>query len=272
MKKARMLIQAGDVYTPKFFEEFQEEYEEYVNCCIRDLQGGLYVVTNCDNAKERMVIGNPMEQKVSCDCRKFETHGILCCHAFKVLDVMNIKLIPEHYILKRWTRDARLGSNKDWQGKHVELDVKADFMKRYNELCPRMIRLINKASGDHETYTFLSKVSEESNKIIDDILAKRRVDGESSGVVHVSISIANDEIEKNVDTVGGAAGIKKRDCSHNKKKRPKYWVEKLTRKRKTYSNKKRQPSHVSLSSIYTILDIFIIYLTFLILWCSNKQC
>jgi hypothetical protein len=91
------------------------------------------------------------------------------------------------------------------------------------------------------------------------------VDGESSGVVHVSISIANDEIEKNVDTVGGAAGIKKRDCSHNKKKRPKSWVEKLTRKRKAYSNKKRQSSQVSLSSICTIFDIFIIYLTFLIL-------
>jgi hypothetical protein len=229
------------------------------------LKEGLYAVTNYDNAKERIVMGNIKEQRVYCDCRKFETHGILCSHALKVLDVMNIKLIPEHYILKRWTRDARLGSNKDWQGKHVELDVKADFMKRYNELCPRMIRLINKASGDHETYTFLSKVSEESNKIIDDILAKRRVDGESSGVVHVSISIANDEIEKNVDTVGGAAGIKKRDCSHNKKKRPKSWVEKLTRKRKAYSNKKRQSPQVSLSSICTIFDIFIIYLTFLIL-------
>ncbi|KAK2414888.1 hypothetical protein QL285_037425 [Trifolium repens] len=116
-------------------------------------------------------------------------------------------------------------------------------MKRYNELCPRMIKLINKASCDHETYTFLSKVSEESNKIIDDILEKRRVDGESSGVVHVSISIANDEIENNVENVGVPAGIKKRDCSHNKKKRPKSWVEKLARKRKAYSNKKRQPSH-----------------------------
>ncbi|WJX88171.1 hypothetical protein P8452_70284 [Trifolium repens] len=203
---SRMLVQAANAYTPKIFEEFQEEYVEYQDTCIKELKEGLYVVTNYDNAKERIVMGNIKEQR-------------------------------------RWTRDARLGSNKDWQGKHVELDVKADFMKRYNELCPRLIKLINKASGDHETYTFLSKVSEESNKIIDDILAKRRVDGESSGVVHVSISIANDLIENNVDTVGGAAGIKKRDCSHNKKKRPKSWVEKLNRKRKAYSNKKGQSSH-----------------------------
>ncbi|CAJ2663636.1 unnamed protein product [Trifolium pratense] len=245
MNNARMLVQAGKVYTPKIFEEFQAEYQEYQDTCIKEVKEGLYVVTNYDNAKERMVMGNIQEQGVSCDCRKFETHEILCSHALKVLDVMNIKLIPEHYILKRWTRDARLGSNKDWQGKHVELDVKADFMKRYNELCPRMIKLINKASVDHETYTFLSKVSEESNKIIDDILEKKHVDKEASGVVHVSISIANDEIENNVDTVGGAADIKKRDCSHKKKKRAKSWVERLHRKRKTClsSNKKRQSSH-----------------------------
>ncbi|XP_058785000.1 protein FAR1-RELATED SEQUENCE 5-like [Vicia villosa] len=191
MKKARMLIQAGSVYTPRIFEEFQEEYEEYQDTCVKDLKGGLFVVTNYDNTKERIVMGDPMEQKVSCACRKFETHGILCSHALKVLDVMNIKLIPEQYILKRWTRGARLGSNQDWDGRHVELDMKAHFMKRYNELCPRMIKLTNRASESHETYTFLSKVYEESSKIIDDMLAKEYVDEKSSGMVHVSISTSS---------------------------------------------------------------------------------
>ncbi|PNX83162.1 protein FAR1-related sequence 5-like [Trifolium pratense] len=37
--KARMLIHAGDVYTPRIFQEFQEEYEQYQNCYIKDLQG-----------------------------------------------------------------------------------------------------------------------------------------------------------------------------------------------------------------------------------------
>jgi len=112
MKKACMLIQAAN-YTPRIFEEFQEEYEEYQVTCIKNLKEGLYAITNYDNLKERIVIGNPIEQKVSCDCHKFETHVILCSHALKVLDVINIKLIPETYILKRWTRDARLGSDQD---------------------------------------------------------------------------------------------------------------------------------------------------------------
>ncbi|XP_024625265.1 protein FAR1-RELATED SEQUENCE 5-like [Medicago truncatula] len=242
MKKARMLVQAGNVYTPKIFEEFQEEYEEYQDTCIKVLKEGLYAVTNYDNVKERTVMGNPMEQKVSCDCRRFETHGILCSHALKVLDGMNIKLIPEHYILKRWTREARLGSNQDWKGMHVELDMKAHFMKRYSELCPPAIKLANRASESHETYTFLSKVYEESSKIVEDMLANKCVDGESSGMVQVTISLGNDKTQNNVETVVKAKGIKKLDCSRSTKKRAKSWVEKDSKKRNKYiqSQKKRK--------------------------------
>ncbi|CAL5201418.1 unnamed protein product [Lathyrus oleraceus] len=211
MKRAPMLVQAGSIYTPTIFEEFQEEYEEYLGTCVKNLDEGLYVVTNYDNSKERMVIGNLEDQKVVCDCHKFETYGILCSHAIKVLDVLNIKLIPQHYILKRWTRDARLGSNPDLKRQHIELDIKAHFMERYNELCPRMVKLINKASESHETYTFLSKVYEESDKTIDDMSAKRFVGGESLEMRHASISIGNEKINNNVETVDvdGEKSIKK---------------------------------------------------------------
>ncbi|WJX50229.1 hypothetical protein P8452_36563 [Trifolium repens] len=77
----------------------------------------------------------------------------------------------------------------------------------------------------------MSKVCEESNKIIDDMLAKKYVDGELDGEVHVSISIGNDEID-NVDTVGMARGIKARHCSRKGRKRVLSWVEKLAKKTK----------------------------------------
>ena len=143
IKKARMLVQAGSIYTPKISEEFQEEYEEFIGTCIKNLNDGLYIVINDDDNKERKVIGSFEDQKVACDCRKFETNGMLCSHALKVLDAMNIKLIHSHYILKRWTSEARSGSNRDWKGHHIELDIKAQFMKRYNDLCTRMVKLTN---------------------------------------------------------------------------------------------------------------------------------
>jgi hypothetical protein len=95
----------------------------------------------------------------------------------------------------------------------------------------------------------MSKVCEESNKIIDDMLAKKYVDGELDGEVHVSISIGNDEID-NVATVGMARGIKAQDCSRKGKKRALSWVEKLARKTKRYSQKKKKTQSVSVSFFY----------------------
>jgi hypothetical protein len=63
-----------------------------------------------------------------------------------------------------------------------------------------MLKLTNRASESHETYTYLSKVYEESSKIVDDMLTKKYVDGESSGMVH--------EIENHVDTARVAKGIR----------------------------------------------------------------
>ena len=240
IKKARMLVQAGNIYTPKIFEEFQEEYEEFLDTCIKNLNDGLYIVINDDDNKERKVIGSFEDQKVACDCRKFETHGILCSHALKVLDAMNIKLIPSHYILKRWTREARSGSNRDWKGHHIDLDIKAHFMKRYNDLCPRMVKLTNRGSETHETYRFLSKVYEESSKIVEDMLANKRTGGESIGTCHVSISITNGEIDNNVNTTVSVEpkAIKKKECSCKSNKRPKSWKEKLDRKKKACISRK----------------------------------
>ena len=51
---------------------------------------------------------------------KFSFVGILCSHALKILDKKNVKRIPAHYVLKRWTQDANVGSIKDYRG----IDVK----------------------------------------------------------------------------------------------------------------------------------------------------
>jgi len=69
--------------------------------------------------EEHIAIGDPLNQPVSCSCGMFNRTGILCAHGLKVLDLMNIKILPTHYILKRWTRQARHGSIQDRQGRNV---------------------------------------------------------------------------------------------------------------------------------------------------------
>jgi hypothetical protein len=45
--------------------------------------------------------------EISCGCRKFERMGLLCSHALKVFTLQNVNTIPEKYVLKRSTKDAR---------------------------------------------------------------------------------------------------------------------------------------------------------------------
>ncbi|KAF5824312.1 putative transcription factor FAR family [Helianthus annuus] len=44
---------------------------------------------------------------VTCSCAKFETFGMLCKHILYILKKRNVETLPDHYILPRWTLDAR---------------------------------------------------------------------------------------------------------------------------------------------------------------------
>lgn len=107
-----LLKRARDVYTPKIFELFQQEYEKSLNVVVNvcSESGTLFEYKVCMYRQEReyKVIFNSSDDTVVCSCMKFEFMGFLCSHALKVLDYRNIKLVPEKYILKRWTKEARV--------------------------------------------------------------------------------------------------------------------------------------------------------------------
>ncbi|KAK7266866.1 hypothetical protein RIF29_19524 [Crotalaria pallida] len=105
------LKHARDPYTPKVFELFQKQYEVSLNLVIKDCieNGSLYnyKVSVYEQVREYSVIFDLSYETITCSCMKFEYMGVLCSHALKVLDYMNIKIVPALYILKRWTKNAR---------------------------------------------------------------------------------------------------------------------------------------------------------------------
>ncbi|XP_028772408.1 protein FAR1-RELATED SEQUENCE 5-like [Neltuma alba] len=107
-----LLKHARDPYTPKIFELFQKEYETCLNLVIKHCSesGSLYryKVSIYEHVREYTVTFDSSNETVSCTCMKFESMGVLCSHALKVLDYRNIRILPSLYILKRWTKDARL--------------------------------------------------------------------------------------------------------------------------------------------------------------------
>ncbi|XP_043710181.1 protein FAR1-RELATED SEQUENCE 1-like [Telopea speciosissima] len=123
-----------------------------------------YVVVVEDVDEEFHVICNPFEPMIVCSCRKFETYGVLCSHAPKILDVLDIKKIPESYVLRRWTRGVRNIEVEDIQRKLVKENMKLDYTQRYNVLCPLYIKLISQASTSNEGYTLDHKNAHELSK------------------------------------------------------------------------------------------------------------
>ncbi|KAJ4764929.1 Protein FAR1-RELATED SEQUENCE 5 [Rhynchospora pubera] len=49
-------------------------------------------------------------QRFSCNCKGFEYEGLLCSHAIKVMQHVGFLHLPDHYVLKRWTKDANVVS------------------------------------------------------------------------------------------------------------------------------------------------------------------
>lgn len=95
------------------------------------------------------------------------------------------------------------------------------------------VKLTNRASESHETYTFLYKVYEESNKMINDMLAKKSMEGKTIGMYNISIRTLLILLKQKEP---------KKIYSYRSKKRPKSWNEKLAIKRKeNASRKKKKP-------------------------------
>jgi zinc finger SWIM domain-containing protein 3 len=139
---APILVQTSKIYTPAIFQAFQAEYEKSLAAYIIDSNGSTEfsiaigaLGESSRPEEERIIIINLADQTVTCSCKLFQRIGILCRHALKGLDLMNIKLLPERYILKRWTRGARSQTIQDMHGKKIVENPKLATTIRYKNLC-----------------------------------------------------------------------------------------------------------------------------------------
>ncbi|KAF3946630.1 hypothetical protein CMV_027126 [Castanea mollissima] len=221
-----MLIQAAHIYTPKLFLKFQEQYEEFQGAFVKERvernASHEYIVSIYGKPKDRRVIWNPFEKIVSCSCRKFERGGILCSHALKILDVMDIKVLPEKYILKRWTKDAKNEIVQDFNGRDIKSDTKLEVTTRYKFLGPMYVKLIARASECEEAYELALGSYNELSKKIDDILRKK------SNPCQVDINQENSSDEM---TTISAKGLKKKQGCKGRR-RIKSCLEKPKKKKK----------------------------------------
>ena len=171
----RILRHAAKIYTPAVFKVFQEQVMQTLNCDLfycGDVDAEkVYKIKVCGRKNEHIVKFSTLGGQVNCSCKKFEFVGILCCHALKILDINNIKKIPEQYILKRWTMDAKVLHIKSNSETHE--DPKTKLSQCRKELSRMFLKLAARAAESDETYLMAVSNAERLAEDVEKSLGKR---------------------------------------------------------------------------------------------------
>jgi hypothetical protein len=147
--------QAANLYTRKVFLKFQDELVEtfvYTANIIEgdDVNSTFKVAKFEDVHKAYTVAFNHAELRANCSCQMFEYSGILCRHILTVFTMTNVLTLPSHYILKRWTKNAKSSAGSDeCTG---ELHGQESLTSRYSNLCREAIRYAEEGAVTVETY------------------------------------------------------------------------------------------------------------------------
>ncbi|KQK15388.2 hypothetical protein BRADI_1g22431v3 [Brachypodium distachyon] len=105
------------VYTRRMFNRFQEKLQMTSSYhCARTGQNTFEAISmTCHSgqydARTFRLAADIEAGMYSCECCKFDRDGIVCCHILRVMQQEGVRVLPQHYILKRWTwnADAALG-------------------------------------------------------------------------------------------------------------------------------------------------------------------
>jgi len=237
-----MLVQTSELYTPTIFEAFQTEYERSMATCTTTLEGNnTYAVAivrangDLSSEKERIVVGDALNKKASCSCEQFKRTGVLCAHALKVLDLMNIKLLPDHYIMKRWTREARFGTIKDNQGRNIIENPKLDAMLQYRFMSHKFLSMVYQAASYPECCLLVDNALDCLGKQIEEQITVARLKENSDRILSESNSVQPNE--QRDEDLFSAARLKKKEVQPKSSKRYRSWLDKTRKFKKKVPNK-----------------------------------
>ncbi|XP_051197985.1 protein FAR1-RELATED SEQUENCE 9 isoform X2 [Lolium perenne] len=113
---------------------------------------------------------NKSTMQLTCSCSQFETMGLLCPHTLKALSIKNVCKIPEMYILKRWTRDAKqwVFNPKQYESSYQEcMDDEAAYC---NHAMRYAYDLVMKSQGQVELRRSLWETLESGEKELEKYL------------------------------------------------------------------------------------------------------
>ncbi|XP_075483575.1 protein FAR1-RELATED SEQUENCE 5-like [Primulina tabacum] len=157
-----MELQMVNVYTKNKWLEFQNEislsHGYYVQQASIGIEFGVYNVINFQGssfAKHRLLTHDIQRDDISCSCMKFQFEGIPCSHMLAFFRINQVFHLPDQYILKRWTKYAKIGVLYTMAEQNVVDDPDRCLMSRHMRLSCKASALIDVASFSDEGTNFL---------------------------------------------------------------------------------------------------------------------
>ncbi|XP_068484204.1 protein FAR1-RELATED SEQUENCE 2 isoform X2 [Phaseolus vulgaris] len=155
--------QLSTIYTDAIFRKFQLEILGIMSCHLQKETEGrenlTFLIDDFEKQKKFIVSWKEADLCVCCSCCLFQSKGFLCRHTMLVLQKSGITSIPSHYILKRWTKDAKANQ---FSGDIITRT--ANRVQRFNDLCRRATVLSEIGSSSEDTYRVASQAMEEVYK------------------------------------------------------------------------------------------------------------
>lgn len=166
--------QAAKLYTKIIFMKFQEELVETLAypATIVDDTGSetMYRVAKFgEDHRAHFVKFNVFEKKASCSCQMFEFSGIICRHILAVFRVTNVLTLPPHYILKRWTRNAKSGILLDGHALGLPSNSQDSSAARYENLRREAIKYVEEGAESMHIYNVAVHALHEAAKKVDNL-------------------------------------------------------------------------------------------------------
>ena len=161
--------QAASLYTRKIFMKFQEELvETLANPATKIDDSGTITTYRVakfgEKTKSNVVTFNSFEMKANCSCQMFEYSGIICRHILAVFRAKNVLTLPSHYVLKRWTRNAKAGAFLDEHASEFPSSSRDSLTVRYNNLRQEAIKYVEEGAKSIQIYHVAMKALNEAAK------------------------------------------------------------------------------------------------------------
>lgn len=156
---------AQSILTPFAFSALQHELILAMQYATSEMANGSHLVSHFRKMDgERLVIWIPETEQLHCSCKEFESSGILCRHALRVLIMKNYFQMPEKYFPSRWRRARAIVSSYDGQSSQNADD---EWFQEYNSLTATLFK---ESSVTKERTDYVRReISKELSKLLDEV-------------------------------------------------------------------------------------------------------